>query len=237
MGSKAVVEETQGVDGSTGDDGGVAVEDAVVVLDGHIDVAREVVLHVLHVDRVIVAYDVVGAAFLTCLLALHGDVACQRVACERVIEVEVVESVLRLVVLACVVHYWLHECHLFAGGVVEHGLNHESGVVREHLAGHTHTGLHIEIVAFHLDVRLLGQNLVGNALLRDGHLLERDTLLFEHHAQMRFALHVHLLGLHTHHGEAQTGVGTHVDGKGSVDIGHGKRTACGGVGNVDSDTG
>ena len=237
MGGKAVVEEAQGVDGSTGDDGGVAVEDAVVVLDGHIDVAGEVVLHVLHVDGVVVAYDVVGATFLTCLLALHGDVACQRVAGKRVVEVEVVESVLRLVILACVVHHRFHEGHLLAGGVVEHGLNHESGVVREHLAGHTHTGLHMEIVASDLDVGWLGQNLVGNALLRDGHLLERDTLLFEHHAQSRLALHVHFLGLHTHHGETQTGIGTHVDGKGSVDIGHGKHTACGGVGNVDTDTG
>ena len=122
-GSKRVVEPAQRVDSSLGDDSGVAVYDAVVVLDSHIHVASIIVFHVLNVGRVGIANDVVGASLLMLFFCLHHHILSQRVAL-GIVHVVVVETVLREVVGACVVYHWTHELLLFARHVVDNRLHY-----------------------------------------------------------------------------------------------------------------
>ena len=87
---EVVVQPAQRVDGSACYDGGVAVEYAVIVLYSHIHVARVFVLDMLHIHRVAVANDVVGASLLTHLVGLYRNPLGKRVALLGVVHVEIV---------------------------------------------------------------------------------------------------------------------------------------------------
>ena len=217
--SERIVEPAERIDGSAGDDGGVAIEDVRIVLDGHIDVARILVLDVVYVYRVAISDNVVGAALLTHGRALHGDVACERVAAYGVVHVEVVESVLRAVILLSVVNHRAHEGELATRDVVEDGLHHEARVLTEHLARHSHTGGDMQIVALDVDVGGLGHNLVRDALGLYEHFVERHVALLKLYVDVGLAvLQLYGLRIESHHAEAEGGTGEYVEGELAVSI-------------------
>ena len=128
---------------------------------------------------------------------------CKWVAGSLAVHVEVVEAVLRSVILLGVVHHRAHQLELVLRHIIQYRLHNESAVVLEHLLRHTHTCTYIEPVALHLDIRRLGHDAVGDALCLHLYLLELHVVLVELHREELVVLHLHHLLLGANHGEAQ----------------------------------
>ena len=160
--------------------------------------------------------------------------ACQRVAGYTVVHVEAIHAVLGGVISLGVIDQRTHQLQLTAGNVVEDGLHHESCVVREHLARHSHAGSHVEVVALHLDIGGLGRYLVLDDFGSNHHLTQGDVLFFhlDFHKLMVLHLDIHALG--TYHTELESSAQVYVEGETAVYIGGGIGALHMGIGDIDA---